>query len=140
MKNIKTELKWAVIFPAVALIWMLLEKNSGLHDRYIDYKKKNYHHGKISYRQGLLSGVLLSVLIALLSPLSQWITSYVITPEYFSNVIHRSVELGYYATVAEAEAHFNYRNFAIQSAFGALIMGVFTTLIAMLFIRTREKG
>ncbi|MCH5600460.1 hypothetical protein [Niabella ginsengisoli] len=35
--NIKIEAKWALIFSVMVLVWMLLEKWSGLHDKYIDY-------------------------------------------------------------------------------------------------------
>ncbi len=161
MKNIKIEVKWAIIFSVMVLIWMVLEKLIGLHGKYIDYhlyltnlfaipaivvmvlalkdKKRSYYNGRISYKEGLISGIILSVIIALLSPLTQWITSYVITPEYFPNVIKRSVELGYYSTTAEAEANFNYKNYAIQGMIGAFIMGVLTTAIAMIFIRTKNK-
>ena len=161
MKNIKIELKWAIIFTVVAMLWMVLEKLFGLHDKYIDYhlyltnlfaipaiilmvmalkdKKKNFYDGDMSYKLGLISGLILSVFIALLSPASQWITSFVITPEYFPNVIKRSVELGYYQTTAEAEANFNYQNYAIQGAIGALVMGIITTAIAMIFIRTKSN-
>lgn len=160
MKNIKIEIKWGIIFSLFVLCWMVLEKISGLHGKYIDYhmyltnlfaipailimvmalkeKKKNFFNGKISYKQGVVSGITLSVIIALISPITQWITSYVITPEYFPNVIKRSVELGYYKTKIEAEAIFNYKNYAIQGAVGALIMGVVTTLFAMIFIRTKK--
>jgi hypothetical protein len=161
MKNIRIEVKWAIIFSIMVLIWMVLENLSGLHGTYIDYhlyltnlfaipaiwvmvlalkdKKKNFYNGQITYVQGLISGTMLSVFIALLSPLTQWVTSYVITPEYFPNVIKRSVELGYYSTTAEAAAQFNYQNYAIQGMMGALIMGVATTAIAMIFIRTKVK-
>lgn len=161
MKNIKIEFKWAIIFSGVVLLWMLLEKLSGLHGKYIDYhlyltnlfaipaiimmvmalkdKKKNYYNGQMSYKQGLITGSILSLIIALISPLTQWITSFVITPEYFPNVIKRSVELGYFQSVAEAEANFNYQNYAKQGAIGALVMGIVTTAIAMIFIRTRTK-
>jgi hypothetical protein len=160
MKNLKTEVKWALIFTGVTLLWMLLEKAVGLHDRYLDYhlyltnlfaipaivmmvlalkdKKKNFYGGQMDYKQGFLSGLVVSVFIALLSPLAQWITSYVITPEYFPNVIKRSVELGYFETLAEAEANFNYKNYAVQGAIAALVMGVLTTAIAMLFIRSKK--
>jgi hypothetical protein len=37
MKNLKIEIKWAIIFSLMSLLWMLLEKVSGLHGRYIDY-------------------------------------------------------------------------------------------------------
>ncbi len=162
MKNIKIEIKCAIIFSIVSLLWMVLEKLTGLHDKHIDYhlyltnlfaipaiivmvmalkdKNENFYGGQITYKQGLISGIILSVFIALLSPLTQWITSFVITPEYFPNIIKRTVELGYYKTTAEAEANFNYQNYAIQGSIGALIMGILTTAIAMIFIRTKSKG
>ncbi|WP_346236339.1 DUF4199 domain-containing protein [Niabella insulamsoli] len=160
MKNLSIEFKWALIFSVAGLIWMLLEKWSGLHDTYIDYhlyltnlfaipaiwmmvlalkdKKNNFYKGQMTYTQGLISGIILSVIIALLSPLTQWITSYIITPEYFPNVIKRSVELGYYKTTAAAQANFNYKNYAIQGMLGALVMGIVTVAIAMLFLRSRK--
>lgn len=145
----------------MVLIWMLLEKLSGLHGKYIDYhlyltnlfaipaiwvmvlalkdKKKSFYGGQMSYKQGLISGVIISLIIAALSPLTQWVTSYVISPEYFPNVITRSVEIGYFPSTEEAEANFNYKNYAIQGAIGSLLMGILTTAIAMIFIRTKHK-
>lgn len=160
MPSIKIEIKWAIIFSIMVLVWMLLEKLSGLHSTYIDYhlyltnlfaipaiwvmvlalkeKKKVYYNGNISFKQGLISGIVLSFIIALFSPLTQWITTYIITPDYFPNVIKRSVEIGYFKTTAEAEANFNYSNYAVQGAIAALIMGLVTTAIAMIFIRTKK--
>lgn len=162
MANIKTEIKWAVIFSIMGLLWMLLEKISGLHSTYIDYhmyltnlfaipaiwimvlalkdKKKNYYSGQMSYKQGFISGIILSFIIALISPLTQWVTSYVITPEYFPNVIKRSVEIGYYKSTEEAQANFNYPNYAMQGTVAALVMGIATTAIAMIFIRSKKEG
>jgi hypothetical protein len=161
MKHIAIELKWAVIFSVVTLVWMVLEKLCGLHGKYIDYhlyltnlfaipaiivmvmalkdKKKTFYHGQMTYKQGLIAGIILSVIIALLSPITLWITSYVISPEYFPNVIKRSVEIGYFKTIADATANFNYKNYAIQGAIGALVMGIITSVIAMIFIRTKSK-
>lgn len=93
----------------------------------------------MNYKQGVMSGIILSAFIALLSPITQWITTYIITPEYFPNVIERSVELGYFKTRQAAEANFNYKNYAIQGAFGAFVMGVITTSIAMIFIRSKNN-
>lgn len=161
MKNITIEIKWAIVFSVVVLLWMLLEKLCGLHGKYIDYhiyltnlfaipaiivmvlalkdKKKNGYGGQMSYTQGLVSGVILSLIIALLSPLTQWVTSYVISPEYFPNVIKRSVELDYYNTTAEAEANFNYPVYAKKGAIGSLIMGIVTTAVVMIFLRTKKR-
>ena len=48
------------------------------------------------------------------------------------------MELGYYKTTADAEAVFNYKNYATQGLFGALGMGIVTTAIAMIFLRTKS--
>ncbi len=93
----------------------------------------------MNYKQGLVAGIIISAFIALLSPFTQWITTYVITPEYFPNVIKRSVELGYYKTTAEAEAVFNYKSYAINSTIFAMIFGVATSAIAMIFLKTKKK-
>jgi hypothetical protein len=160
MEKFKIEIKWAFFFSMMTLIWMLAEKLFGLHDKYIDYhiyltnlyaipaiwilvmalkdKKKSFFNGKMSYSQGLLSGIFLSLIIAAFSPLTQWITTYIITPEYFPNVIKRSVEIGYFKTTAEAKANFNYANYAVQGAIGALIMGLLTSAIAMIFVRSKN--
>lgn len=162
MKNLSVELKWAIIFTAAGLLWMVLEKATGLHDRYLDYhmyltnlfaipailmmvlalkdKKKNFYKGHMTYKQGLICGIILSVFIAILSPGAQWITSFVISPEYFPNVIKRSVEIGYFQTTAEAEAQFNYANYAKQGAIGALLMGIVTTAIVMIFLRSKKSS
>jgi len=161
MEKYKIEIKWAAIFSAMTLLWMVLEKLSGLHSTYIDYhiyltnlyaipaiwvmvlalkdKKQKFFNNKITYKEGLISGAILSLIIAALSPLTQWIITYVITPEYFPNVIKRSVELGYFKTAEEAAANFNYSNYAVQSTIAALVMGIVTTSIAMIFLKSKPE-
>ncbi|MBA6154693.1 DUF4199 domain-containing protein [Gelidibacter maritimus] len=161
MKTRAIEIKWAIIFSIVGLLWMLLEKLVGLHSTHIDKhmyltnlfaipaiivlvlalkdKKQNFYKGQMSYKQGFVSGLILSVFIAVLSPLTQWITSTIITPEYFPNVIAYSVATGYHKSVAEAEAYFNLQNYIIQSTVGALLMGVITTAVIMVFLQTKDN-
>ena len=161
MKSLRVEIKWAFLFSIVVLLWMVLERVVGLHDKYIDYhlyltnlfaipaivmmvlelkeKKRKDYGGRMTYVQGLISGTILSVFIALLSPVTQWITSYVITPHYFSNVINRSVELGHYKTTAEAQEHFNFANYVQQGMIGAFVMGVLTTAIVMIFLKSKKE-
>lgn len=159
MNATKIEVKWALIFTAVGLLWMVLEKAVGLHDKYIDQhmywtnlfalpailmmflalreKKWKFYGGDMSFWVGMLSGAQLSVFIALLSPLSQYITSFWITPEFFTKAIKRSVEIGYFPDKLTAQAHFNYGNYAMQGMLGALIMGLVTSLVIMLFLRKK---
>jgi hypothetical protein len=162
MKKYVIEIKWAFIFMAVLLGWMLLEKLTGLHSTHIDKqqyltmlfmipailvyvwalrdKKKNLYEGRMTWLQGFLCGLIMSVIITIFSPLTQWIITYVITPEYFPNVIAYAVKTGYYKTLEEAEAYFNFRNYAIQSTIWALVMGVVTSAIVAIFTRSKKSA
>ena len=162
MKSIRLEFKWAVIFIVMSLLWMLLEKLSGLHSTHIDMhlyltnlfaipaiivyvlalkdKKKTDYNGQMSYKQGFVFGLITTLIITVFAPLTQWITSTVITPEYFPNVIAHSVETGYYATQEEAEAFFNLKNYMIQSTIFTFVMGVVTTAVVAIFVRTKSKS
>lgn len=159
MKTYKIEIKWALIFIASLLIWMLLEKWTGLHDEYIHLhqyitmgfgfvaiaiyvlalinKRKQYYNDKMTYKQGFKAGFIMTLIITAFSPLTQWIISEVITPDYFTHVINYSLETGQYENVDDAKANFNLKNYILQSTLFAFIMGVVTTAIVAVF--TRKK-
>jgi len=161
MKKITIEIKWALIFALAVLVWMLLEKLFGLHDKHIDLhyyltnlfaipaiwiyvlalkdKKRNFYNGQISYKAGVVSGTIMTLIITLLYPILQWIISEVITPDYFTNVINYSLETGYHATREEAEAYFNLKSYIVGGLIWALIIGIATTLIVMLFLRSKKS-
>ncbi|WP_339647457.1 DUF4199 domain-containing protein [uncultured Salegentibacter sp.] len=158
MKNYQIEIKWGVIFFAASLLWMYFEKLMGWHDVLIakhaiytnffgliaiaiyffaiHHKRKNFFRGKMSWRQGFVSGVILSIVIALLSPIGQLITHYLISPEYFENAIESSVERNAMKQ-EDAEAYFNLSSYIVQSIAGALMMGVVTSAIVALVLRKK---
>jgi len=141
---------------------MVLEKMVGLHSTHIDKhmyltnlfaipailiyvlalkdKKKNYYDGQMTFKQGFLAGLIITIIVTLFAPLTQWIISTVITPEYFPNVIAHSVETGYHNSLEEAEAYFNLKSYMLQATVGTLIMGVVTAAIVAFFVRTKSKG
>lgn len=161
MRKFKIEIKWAFIFIAMTLAWMALEKLVGLHDKHIEKqyyltnlyaipailiyvfalldKKKNDFFGQMNYLQGLVSGIIITLIITIFTPLTQWIISYVITPEYFSNVIEASVRTGHYKSIEAAQKAFNYKNFAIQSTIFTFGMGLATSLIVAFFVKTKKS-
>jgi hypothetical protein len=161
MKYLTIEFKWALIFSSVTVLWGILEKLCGLHGPNIAYhmyltnlfaipaiwimvlalkaKRKEDFAGEMSYSQGLLSGLLLSTFIAVMSFAVQWMLTSVISPEYFPNMINHSIDLGIYADSTSAEKAFNYSSYSVQGAFGALAMGVLTTAIAMIFLRSKKN-
>lgn len=156
MKNFKTEIKWGLIFTVSGLLWMVLEKALGWHDEHIDKhaiytnffaiiaiviyvfalkdKRDNVLGGKMTWQQGFVSGMIISLVVALLSPLSQYLTHKIITPSYFENVINYTVENGA-MTLENAKAYFNLSSYMIQSAVFALGIGILTSAIVALFMR-----
>ena len=158
MKNYQIEIKWGVIFFVISLLWMYFEKLMGWHDVLIAKhpifsnffgliaigvylfaihdKRKNFFRGKMSWRQGFISGVILSIVIALLSPIGQLITHYLISPEFFENAIESSVERNAMQQ-KDAEAYFNLSSYIVQSIAGALMFGVVTAAIAALILKKK---
>lgn len=158
MKKIAIEIKWGIIFSIILLLWMQMEKLLGWHDELIEKhaiytnffalvaiviyvvalldKRKNYYEGKMTWLQGFLSGLYIAVVVAVLSPLTQYITSTIITPEYFPNVIEASVQSGK-MSLEQAEKYFSLKNYIIQSVIGAIIMGAVTSAIVAIFVRKK---
>lgn len=159
MEKIKIEIKWGVLFVLSGLIWMILEKSLGWHDVHIDKhasytmlyapiaiaiyvlalldKKRNFYHGKMTYVQGFISGLIITLIVVILSPLSQYITSTYISPDYFSNMIQYSVEKGELSQEA-AEANFSLVSYMIQAMVGAAVMGLITSAIVAIFTRSKS--
>jgi hypothetical protein len=158
MNRFKTELKWSIIFVAVMLLWMVFERLMGWHSEHIaDHavytnifavfaigiyvfalldKKKTDYSGVMSWKQGFMTGMIITVIVTLLSPLTQWVTHTIITPEFFENIRAYSVQEGMMSE-DEAAGYFSLSGYIVQSMIGALVMGVVTSAIVALFTRSR---
>lgn len=158
MKKFGIEIKWGIIFTLVMLVWMTLEKLLGFHGKHIDKhfivtnfffipavlvfifalldKRKNFYEGKMTWLEGFLSGFAISIVVTIFSPLTQFLTSVVISPEYFPNIIAHTVETGK-MTQEQAEAYFNLQSYLFQSALGSLLMGAVTSAVIALFVRKK---
>ena len=160
MKNFKTEIKWALIFIISMLVWVWIEKLFGLHDVYVALhpiytnlfgiiaviiyflalreKKREYFAGIMTWREGFTSGVIMTVLITILSPLAQYITYEYISPEYFGNIIEHTVAIGSMSR-EDAEAYFSLKSYLIQATFGDLVMGVVTSAVVAWFVKSAPE-
>jgi hypothetical protein len=137
MQRYKTELKWAAIFVAMMLLWMCLERLGGFHDERIalhPYVTNFIAIPAMSYGQGFLSGALITLFVTIATPLTQYVTSTIITPHFFENAIRFAVENGK-MTQEAAEEYFSLRNYLVQATIGAPIMGLITSAIVALFAR-----
>lgn len=160
MKSFKIELKWALLFAVTLLIWMSGEKALGYHDERIDQhmiitnfffipaialyvlalldKRKRYYEGKMTYKQGFLTGLIMTGIFTLFVPLTQVITSLVITPDYFDNVIDYTVR-NEMLTLEEAKDQFNLTSYIIQGMVSFPIIGTITSAIVSIFVKVNIK-
>lgn len=160
MKKFEIEIKWSLIFIAASLAWMFFEKTMGWHDEKIEMqqiysmlfgivaiaiyvlaikdKKKNYFDGKMDWKQGFVSGSILSLFIAIMTPLSQYITLELISPNYFDNLIALTVEKKK-MTMEAAQSYFNINNYIYMSTFAALSSGIVTAAVVAFFLKTKQE-
>jgi hypothetical protein len=138
---------------------MTLERLFGLHDSHIDKhaiytnfiaipaiaiyvlalldKRNNFYGGFMSYKLGFISGLIITLIVTLFTPLIQYITSTIITPDFFTNMIDYTVSEGLMQR-GEAEDFFNLKSYMIQASIGAPVMGLITTAIVAFF--TKKSG
>ncbi|MEJ2004765.1 MAG: DUF4199 domain-containing protein [Cyclobacteriaceae bacterium] len=159
MKNLRIEIKWGIIFTIALMLWTLLERLFGLHSTHIDKqpvytlffiipafviyylalveKRETYYAGQMNWTQGFVSGLVISIVVSLLSPVSQFITHEFISPNYFENAIEYGVSSGQFETHAQAEETFNLVSYIFESMIFAVISGAVTSAIVAIF--TKKK-
>lgn len=156
MQKYKLEIKWALIFTAMQLVWLLLERLFGFHDQRIELhpivtnfiaipsiliyvlalrdKRKTDLNGFMTYKEAFVSGIITTVIITILSPFAQVLISEVISPNYFSNQIAYMVKMKR-MTLLDATQYFNLKNYIQQVLIFTPIMGIITTLIVAAFTK-----
>lgn len=159
MNNYKLEIRWGVIFSLAMLVWVLIERLAGLHSSMIHQhmlwtnvfavvaiaiyvlalrqKRDRELQGQMTWKQGFMCGVGITIVVAILSPLTQWLAHSFISPHFFSNMADYAVRSGN-MTEAQALNYFNLQSYMIQSVIGAVVMGVITAAVVALFLRTRK--
>jgi len=158
MKKISIEIKWGIIFFIISLVWMIFEKAMGWHGAHIDQhatftnlfaipaiilyvvalldKRRNYYNGQMTWKQGFIAGLMIAIVVAVLSPISQLLTHYWISPDYFANAIKHAVNSGEMAK-GEARSYFSLGSYILQSAIGSLVMGTVTGAVVAVFVKRK---
>lgn len=152
------ELRYALLISFSMLLWLAVETLVGLHDKYINLhpivtmfallipivfsrmavkEKKDQLGGEISFKQALITGLIITSITALLAVPSQIIFHKWINPDFFDNMIAAAVAHGQSAT--EASKYFNLTSYMVQSAFGTLLFGSVIALIVAFVMRTKSK-
>lgn len=158
MKNYSIEIKWALRFTLLTLAWAIGEKAVGLHDVHIEYygmcsilfvipaflfyylalaeKKKYFYNNSITWKQGFVSGIVLSFIITLFIPATQYIIYKSITPHFFDNIIAYKVQ--HKMTLENARLYFNLKTYIIEGTFTGLSKGIITGAIVALIIKNKK--
>jgi hypothetical protein len=158
----KTELKWGLIFSLASLIWVIGEYVVGLHGRFIgqqavltnlfffpavlmmylavrEKRARLALEGQgLGFVEALLSGIAVSVVVALLSPLVQYVFHRWVNPDFFTRMIEYSVVTGKLSREL-AEKHFNLNSYMLMSSMGAIGAGGMTSLVLAVLMRTKNS-
>ena len=82
-----------------------------------------------------MSGVLMAIFVALLSPIAVYIIQNFITPENFETVANHSVTNNL-LKIEQANNLLNIDNYRWQTAIGAFVIGVITSFISASILKT----
>lgn len=154
----RTEIKYGLIFTAMGFIWLLLEFLLGFQSTYKDYHsfvsnliffpsvfimvkgmlaKRKELGGQLGFGAAFQTGFFITLVVALLSPLTNWIFFTLINPVYFREFAALAVEHG--KTAEQAAAENNLKSFLIMSFISSIIMGTISSLIIALFVRETNR-
>lgn len=160
MKNYIIEIRWAFIFTVASLLWAGIEKLVGMHDSNIGTqpvfsllfgipaiaiyvlalleKKQKVYNGKMSWKEATVSGIVLSLFVAVLSPVAQWAIYTLISPEFFPKAIKFYTDKKI-VTETRALEMFNVQAYMKKAITESLSMGVITSALVALMVQTKNK-
>ncbi len=156
MKKVYIELKWAIIFSIALLSWIFFEKTMGWqNDNIANFwwltllfapvaiffyllalreKRRRVYDRKMTWNQGFISGLIISVFVALLSPLTEYVAYNFFTSDNFNTIAESSVTNELMAR-SKMNDIFRINNYRWQSAFGLFVFGTATAATAAIFVR-----
>ncbi|MGM0635692.1 MAG: DUF4199 domain-containing protein [Bacteroidota bacterium] len=155
MKKFEIEFKYALYFTAFNMLWLSFEKWMGWHDEFISghmfysllillpqvvfyflalrEKREKYYNGKITWQQAFLSGGILSVLIAAISPATIYYLNTFLSPNFFDIAIEKYVIGG--GKEAAAKSVFNMESYIKNAILFNVSVGVVISAAVALFIK-----
>jgi uncharacterized membrane protein YhdT len=150
------EMKWAIGYTLMTLGWALAAKLFGFDDARIRFsqafntaillpsflfyvlairdKRQRSFHGVITFKQAVLSGFKLTLLITLLGPLYPIVATQIISPGFFARSIEFMVASGT-MSAADAADQFNLATFIGMGVVGAVLTGGLFSLVAAIAVR-----
>jgi hypothetical protein len=128
----KLELKWVIIIFAVHIFWHILTRALGLYGDRSSYEElslfvfafvyallmllalldlRSRNKGYLNRRHGFSSGLFISFILVVLSPLMVAILAFGIQPDFFNIMISNSIANGEYLSYEAAASEYSYWNY-----------------------------
>ncbi|GAA5220887.1 hypothetical protein GCM10025777_15170 [Membranihabitans marinus] len=102
-------------------------------------KRQNFYNGYMTWKQGFVTGLLISVIVAVFTPVTQLIVHKIISPSYFENAIQYAVDNNR-LSLESAKSYFSLKTYIMQSIVGALGMGIITSALVALIVQRKIKS
>lgn len=158
------EIKWGVLFILFQLGWVLAERLLGFHSTLIAWyamanavfllvsllfytlalsiKRRDFYYGEMSWQQGFYCGLVITIVVVVLTPLSHWLIHTVISPHLVTNMATYTMQgTGLSGNVAVTV---NPLLLGIQAVINAILTGVVISAAAAFLLRprpwARKKG
>lgn len=160
----KIALKYGVFIVLFTFLWICLEYWAGIHSDYIDYhplatllslvvplillylamrEAQREDGGTFTYVDALKTGLVVTLVVAVLNPLLQWVFQQVVFPDYLeamqANAEALQLAQGIDVEVARrvATEEYTLNSFLLRAFLGALAAGVVMSAILALFVRDK---
>ncbi len=161
----KIALKYGILIVVFIFLWVSLEYLAGVHTDYIQYhpvatllslviplvflyyamrESQKKYEGHFNYIESFKVGVMVTFIVAILSPLGQWLFHTLVFPGFFDSMRAYSeaqmLSEGVDAEVARRDAagDFNLASYLMRTFLGALVAGVVMSALLALFVRDKE--
>lgn len=160
----KIALKYGILIVLFTFIWICLEYWIGIHTDYIDYhplatllslvvplillyyamrEAKRYDAGEFSYGDAFKVGLYVTLVVAVLNPLGQWLFQQMVFPGYLeamqAHTEARQLAQGIDVEVARQVSTEEYAldSFLLRAVLGSLAAGLIMSAILAIFVRDK---
>lgn len=152
-------LKYGILIVVFIFLWGIFEYMAGVHVEYLHFRPvlallsltipmifiylgireaQNNYKGNFTYGEAFKTGLFITLVVAVLNPLGQWIFFSVVSPEFFEAIQAHHVAEQAGKGVEEGADSYTLTNYLIWSAFiGTLVAGIVISAILSIFVRDK---
>lgn len=150
----KTEIKFAILYVLASFIWSCIEYLTGLESTHINLhpyfvtpfyilltaviyvlavrEKRASLGGRITFSKAVVTGIILSLLILVLNPISFYVFNTFINPDFFKDFAQYKIHTEN-MTKESADAYYNFNNLLIRGSLYRCVMGIVATFLTSWF-------